>query len=206
VARCSRRGTCSVPGIASSRVSLVKNANRNPRPGSSAASLCPIRSRARWRRRAGSSWLFSKSRTVAGTRCGGVIVPAHLRPRMSSPATCTVPRPPPGEQARSNGLSRHVSQRVPHAIHMAAVSQISHGLPVTSPSLGQLRPPRLSVIFTLEGGRRVMSAMLLWTLAAAPARDPRRCGAVPEPFSSGLHGRVELRVPPEGAIGVFTYC
>src|SRR6185437_11072939 len=28
--------------------------------------------------------------------------------------------------------------------------------------------------------RRVTSAMLLWTLAAAPARDLRRCGAVPE--------------------------
>jgi hypothetical protein len=49
-----------------------------------------------------------------------------------------------------------------------------------------------------------MSAMLLWTLAAAP-RDPRRCSAVPEHFLSGLRGRVELRLPPEGAIGAFSF-
>ena len=38
------------------------------------------------------------------------------------------------------------------------------------------------------------------------ARDPRRCGAAPEHFTSGLHECVELRLPPEGAIGVFSFC
>ena len=41
--------------------------------------------------------------------------------------------------------------------------------------------------------------MLLWTLAAALAREPRGRGAVPEYFLRALRGRVELRVPPEGA-------
>jgi hypothetical protein len=33
------------------------------------------------------------------------------------------------------------------------------------------------------------------------ARLTALCSAVPEHFSSALHGRIELRVPPEGAIG-----
>jgi hypothetical protein len=50
-----------------------------------------------------------------------------------------------------------------------------------------------------------MSATLLWTLAAArasPALLRRSAGA----FLFGLHGRVEQRVPPEGAISVFSLC
>jgi len=47
--RWRRPGICSVPGMASCRVSLVNTANRNPRPGSSDTSVCSIRSSARWR-------------------------------------------------------------------------------------------------------------------------------------------------------------
>jgi hypothetical protein len=47
--------------------------------------------------------------------------------------------------------------------------------------------------------------MLLRTLAAAPrvtALLRRSAGA----FLFGLHGRLKLRVPPEGAIRVFSFC
>jgi hypothetical protein len=49
------RLACSVPGIASSRVSLVKTANSDPRSGSSASSDFSIRSRARRLERPGGS-------------------------------------------------------------------------------------------------------------------------------------------------------
>lgn len=61
---------------------------------------------------------------------------------------------------------------------------------------------RLSVV---HGRRRVTSAMLLWTLAAA-SRVTRvvaaQCGSI---SSSGLRERVELRLPPEGATGAFSF-
>lgn len=64
--------------------------------------------------------------------------------------------------------------------------------------------PDVRYLLCASARKRVTSAALLWTLAAAP-RDPRRCGAVPEHFSLGLHGRAELRLPPDGAIGACSF-
>jgi hypothetical protein len=57
-----------------------------------------------------------------------------------------------------------------------------------------------------EREKRVTSATLLWTLAAAP-RVTRAVAAQRRSISlRALHGRVELRLPPEGAIGVCSFC
>jgi hypothetical protein len=54
--------------------------------------------------------------------------------------------------------------------------------------------------------KRVTSALLLWTLAAAQRVTRAVAAQCRSIFSSGLHGRVELRVPPEGGMSVFSFC
>ena len=88
---------------------------------------------------------------------------------------------------------------------MTAVSR-SGPSPVTSPSPGQLRPPRCPLPVMRERKKTCNVSNVALDPGSCTARDPRRCGAVPEHFSSGLHGRVEFRLPPEGAIGVFSFC